>query len=139
MTDNEEIRALVHRYADAVCRRDEAQWAATWAKDASWSLGGSEISGRTAIVAFWTKAMGRLERVVQNALNGEAAVTGATGKGRWYVIEHYQRSDGVRGILLAAYDDRYVRTADGWRFQSRILDVFYNGAPDLSAGFLTGG
>jgi ketosteroid isomerase-like protein len=34
------IRALVARYADAVCRRDPDAWAATWAEDCKWDLGG---------------------------------------------------------------------------------------------------
>ena len=38
MSDKEEIRNLVEKYADAVCRRDEADWASTWAEDAVWDL-----------------------------------------------------------------------------------------------------
>ena len=34
------IRALVARYADAACRRDPDAWAATWAEDCRWDLGG---------------------------------------------------------------------------------------------------
>ena len=30
MSDKEEIRNLVEKYADAVCRRDEKDWSSTW-------------------------------------------------------------------------------------------------------------
>ena len=52
------IAELVHRYADAVVHRDEAQWAATWATDAVWELGkGRRVEGREAIVGLWNGAM----------------------------------------------------------------------------------
>jgi hypothetical protein len=134
--DIEAIRALVHRYADAVCRRDQDQWAATWADDSVWYLGQAEVAGKTAIVDSWAKAMDRFVRVVHNALNGEVTAAGDAGSGRWYIMEHYHRADRTPGILLAAYDDTYVRTGAGWRFASRRLDVFYSGAPDLSGQFV---
>ena len=58
------------------------------------------------------------------------------GSGRWYVHEHWLRTDDSRGILLAHYDDRYVRIDGQWLFASRELTVHYGGPPDLSAPFL---
>lgn len=132
------IEDLVHRYADAVVHRDEAQWAATWAPDAAWELGrGHRVEGREAIVGFWNSAMDGFAAVVQNVLNGtyELDETAGTGSGRWYVIEHWRSADDSSGMLLAHYDDRYVRTDDGWCFASRELVVQYGGPPDLSAPF----
>lgn len=132
------IEDLVHRYADAVVRRDEEQWSLTWAPDAVWELGrGNRVEGRDAIVGFWNSAMDGFAAVVQNVLNGTYELDDAagTGTGRWYVIEHWQHVDESRGLLLAHYDDRYTRTTDGWCFASRELVVQYAGPPDLSAPF----
>ena len=47
MSDNQrdEIGELVHRYSDAVTRRDGVQWSSCWADDASWALSPSAASG----------------------------------------------------------------------------------------------
>lgn len=134
----EAIAELVHRYADAVVHRDEAQWAATWAEDATWELGrGRRVEGRAAIVGMWNGAMDGFKAVVQNVLNGSVDLDDQSGhgSGRWYVLEHWLLADDSRGILLAYYDDTYTRTDDGWRFASRQLVVQYMGPPDLSAPF----
>lgn len=133
------IEQLVHLYADAVVRRDADQWGATWAPEAVWDLGrGRRVEGRESIVALWVSAMDGFAAVVQNAVNGTATVDLATGtgSGRWYIIEHWQRTDDTRGILLAYYDDTYVRVDGSWLFASRELVVQYGGAADLSGQFL---
>jgi uncharacterized protein (TIGR02246 family) len=137
LTPRESIAALVHRYADAVVRRDKTQWAATWALDATWHLGqGRSVVGRDAIVELWVKAMGGFAAVVQMVNNGEVQVDGDTAAGRWYINEHFSRADGVAGLLLAYYDDTYVRVEGHWLFASRSLVMQYQGPPDLSAPFL---
>jgi hypothetical protein len=134
----ESIHDLVHRYSDAVVHTNEAQWASTWAHDAVWDLGkGRRIEGRNKIVALWNAAMGGFVSVIQNVVNGTATVDVAagTGSGRWYIIEHWLRVDDTRGILLAHYDDTYVRDGDTWLFASRELVFHYSGPADLSGAF----
>ncbi len=137
-TDREQLFDLVHRYSDAVTRYDAVQWTATWAPDATWDLGkGRAFAGLEEIVSFWHTAMAGLHIVVQMVHNGTVSVTGAdTATGRWYVSENLERSSGERGILLAWYDDSYVRIDNQWRFARRALTRLYGGAPDLSAGFI---
>jgi hypothetical protein len=133
------IEELVHLYADAVVRRDADQWGSTWAPDAVWDLGrGRRVEGRAAIVEMWTAAMGGFAAVVQNVVNGMARLDedAGTGCGRWYIIEHWQRTDDSRGILLAHYDDTYVRVDGSWSFAGRELRVHYGGPADLSGTFL---
>jgi len=61
MSDKEEIRNLVEKYADAVCRRDETDWSSTWHDNAIWNLGSiPPVEGRDAIVALWVQAMDRV-------------------------------------------------------------------------------
>lgn len=151
VADHIAVQRLVHRYADAVVHRDAAQWGRCWAEDAQWDLGrGRRVEGRPAIVELWQSAMAGMTAVVQNVVNGDAWVvtesggdpgTNAAGDrerahGRWYINERFLRANGVPGILLAHYDDDYVRSPDGWLFTNRVLRVHYMGAPDLSAEFM---
>lgn len=133
------IEQLVHLYADAVVHHDADQWGGTWAPDAVWDLGkGRRVEGRNSIVALWNSAMDGFAAVVQNVVNGAATLdlAAGTGTGRWYIIEHWQRADNTRGILLAHYDDSYVRVDGSWHFASRELVVHYGGPADLSGQFL---
>ena len=133
----EDIADLVHRYADAVVHRDGEQWGSCWADDATWVLGpGREVAGREAIVNLWNAAMGMFDAVVQNVLNGTVTFDGDTGSGRWYIMEHFRRTTGDLGMLLAYYDDTYVLRDGRWVFASRQLVPQYQGPPDLSAPFL---
>jgi hypothetical protein len=132
------IARCVHRYADAVVHRDAKAWGATWDEDAEWQLGpGREVQGRDAIVELWLKAVAGFAAICQYVMNGEA-VGGdepGTATGRYYIREWFQRANGEVGILIAHYDDAYVRIGDTWRFKSRKLVVHYQGPPDLSGEF----
>ena len=132
---------LVHRYSDAVCRRDETQWAACWAPDAVWDLGRGVFEGKAAIVDTWLAAMGRYTMVIQNAMNGTATCDGDRGTGRWYIVEHVCAADATTSQMLAFYDDEYVRVpgGDDWTFASRRLTIMYRGPADLSGTFTPGG
>jgi hypothetical protein len=137
--DDLAIRRLVHRYADAVVRRDAPAWASCWAEQSSWDLGGGRsVESREQITALRRRAMGGMAAVVQMVHNGTAETAGDPDRatGRWYIDERFRRADGTDGILLAHYDDEYVREPDGeWRFARRALVAHYNGPPDLSADF----
>lgn len=137
LTAREAIAALVHRYADAVVRRDKDQWEACWAQDARWQLGpGRSVEGRADIVDLWVKAMSGFAAVVQMVNNGAVHVDGSAATGRWYINEHVVRANGAPGLLLAYYDDMYVLVNGDWLFASRSLVAQYQGPPDLSAPFL---
>ena len=138
MTDRDAISDLVHRYADAVVHFNGDQWGDGWAEDARWILSAErDVNGREAIVALWHKAMGGFDAVIQNVLNSTASVApdGQTASGRSYICEHFRRANGVVGILLAHYEDTYVKVDGDWKFASRQLFPHYQGAPDLSGTF----
>jgi hypothetical protein len=133
------ISRLINRYADAVVHRNGVQWASCWSADAEWDLGGGRlVSGKEAIVALWYSAMKGMASVVQLVHNGEVYANPTDpdrADGRWYIDERYRRADGVTGMLLAHYEDSFVRVDGEWLFARRFLQVHYNGAPDLSAEF----
>ena len=130
---------LIHDYADAVVCRDGARWAATWDAEGVWELGpGAEVKGRDAILDLWTNAMGGFQHVIQTVLNGRFDIDEAAGTatGRQYIQEHYERGEGEFGILVAYYEDEYVRRGDDWLFARRKLVPLYQGTPDLRGSFL---
>ena len=139
------ISRLIHRYADAVVHRRGDMWSSCWAEDAVWDLGrGRFVEGREAITELWYSAMKGMAAVVQTVQNGEAwfdpdeGVVSSPNKavGRWYISERFRRADGAKGILLAHYDDHYVRRDGIWQLAGRVLQPHYMGAPDLSSDFL---
>lgn len=131
------ISDLVHQYADAVVHRNADQWADTWAPNAVWELGkGRRVQGRQGILALWKSSMDGFHAVIQNVMNGTAELGEDAGTGRWYILEHWQRTDGQKGMLLAHYDDAYVVVGGRWRFASRELIIHYYGPADLSNDIL---
>src|SRR5262249_10799389 len=135
MTDAEALHDLVHRYSDAVCRRDVEAWATTWDVDGEWDSGRGPSTGRVAITAAFEKAISLFEAVVQLVHNGSATVQGDTGHGRWYMSEAARTRTGRNLHYLFYYDDEYVRRPDGWHFGRRTLTWLYDGPPDLSGRF----
>ena len=134
---SEEIRTLIARYADAVCRFDADQWAATWATDAVWEMGPMTKTGRDEIATSWKGMLARLDGVIHAYLNGWADLdeeTG-TGTGRWYVIEHFKRPDEDPMTMYGFYDDEYCREDSQWKFARRALHRIYYGPPDMSGDF----
>ncbi len=131
----DEIRALVHRYADAVTRHDTPAWAATWASDGAWEIGRGAQSGRDSIVAAFETSMALFESVVQMAGNGEASFIGEQGRGRWYMTEYARTKTGRPLFYVGHYDDEYVIENGRWCFARRELTWHYQGSPDLSGTF----
>ena len=77
MSDKYEIRQLVEKYADAVCRRDKDDWASTWSDDSHWNLGSvPPVDGKDNIVELWVNAMSGLPYVAQLVQNGTVEVDG---------------------------------------------------------------
>lgn len=129
--DTEEIRNLVARAADGVCRRDTALWAGTWSRDGVWALFDSEIVGRDEIRERWVKGMAKYSNVNLLVFNGQVFLDGADdGHGTWYILEVNRTVEGETSMMIGVYDDRYVRTDEGWRFARRQYHKTYLGPVD---------
>lgn len=133
------IARLANAYANAVVDRDADAWGACWDESGEWDLGGGRgVTGRDAIVAFWSGAMAAFAKVVQTVHNGDAwqDADPDTAAGRWNISERYRLADGTTGLLLAHYDDEYRRVGGTWLFAKRKLVAHYQGPADLSGNFL---
>jgi hypothetical protein len=134
--DDQAIRDLVYRYADAVCRRDQAAWGATWAEDGVWQLPGApRMEGRDAIVGLWANAMSGFPFVVQLVNYGVLEIEGDSAQGRWYLTENLQFEDGNGMYNVGCYQDRYIKRDGLWLFAERHYAVLYN---DEGKGDMTG-
>ncbi|OBA76291.1 DUF4440 domain-containing protein [Mycobacterium sp. 1554424.7] len=126
VADEREIRDLVHRYADASSRRDSAGVASVFTPDAEWSsatLG--QFHGREALASFFTEMLGDWNAFFQALLSGVVvfdATDADRARGRWFVQETGQRSEGTNLIVSGVYHDEYIRDAGAWRLNRRQYD-----------------
>ncbi len=120
---------LVEAYADAVFRRDADFWAACWHEDAVWELLGMRVEGRAAIRGLWEQAMTGFSFAGFFVQPGPLTVSGNSAEGRVYTHELLIQADGARRQTIGQYDDRYVRTGQGWRFAERRFSILQEFAP----------
>jgi ketosteroid isomerase-like protein len=116
------IRELLDAYADAVCRNNAADWGATWADDAEWSLPDypeiGTTKGKKAIVAMWIEAMKSYPGIRFQAWPGSIEVTGERATVNSYTSEVYDQ-DGFTMRDMGAYIDECVKINGRWLFASR--------------------
>ena len=77
------------------------------------SRGAAELAG--SLRRLW-----RFERTSHHLSNVELDFDGpGAAHGRSYVLAWHQQPDGASRTIYAEYDDRFVRTAAGWRIAER--------------------
>jgi uncharacterized protein (TIGR02246 family) len=134
LADELEIRALVHRYADASSRRDASGVASTLCPDGQWhSPGIGKYHGRDAVVAFFTTMLEDWSAFLQSLLSGVVKFDDADpnhAQGRWFVEETGRRSEGATLVVSGVYHDEYVRDAGAWRIKCRRYDPLLIRADD---------
>ena len=127
MTDEVEIRALSHAYADAASRRDPAGLTAVFSDEGEWDGEGLGLhQGRGAIEAFFGSMLDGWSIFLQGLLSGVVTLDSGDpdrAQGRWFVQEVGQREDGTRIDVAGVYHDSYERhPAVGWRIRRRRYD-----------------
>jgi hypothetical protein len=120
LADIEEIKQLKARYA-AACDDDYAAdaLAALFTEDAVWDggfMGYAET--RDGIRNFFLTATKVVSFAVHGISNPIIEIDGDEATGRWYLHQPMVIRDGNACFWFCAqYQDRYVRTADGWKFR----------------------
>jgi hypothetical protein len=120
LVDLELLRQLKHRYCRLLDTKRFDDLGALFVDDGTASYGGGAVTleGRAEIVAFLHRAMGS-EQILTSHLVGhpELQLVGPDqATGSWAlqdVVVHEAHGVAIRGASY--YDDRYVRTRDGWR------------------------
>lgn len=125
--DEQSIRRLVHRYADAASRRDPAGVASTLTAEGTWhapELG--RFEGRDAMLSFFTAMLDGWNVFLQTLMSGVIIVDESNphrAVGRWFVQETGQRTEGTNLIISGVYHDEYVRDDGAWLIHHRRYDA----------------
>lgn len=125
--DEQEIRNLVQRYADAASRRDPAAIASTFNIDGTWyspPLG--RFIGHEAMLAFFTPLLAPWDVFLQAMMSGVVVVDDSNpdrAVGRWFVQETAHRSEGAHLSISGVYHDEYTRGDGKWLILHRRYDA----------------
>ena len=120
LVDIEEIKQLKARYA-AACDDDynADSTAALFTDDAIWDGGMmGYAAGCEEIRRFFSAAPDVVAFAVHGLSNPLIEIDGDRATGRWYLHQPMTMKDSQACFWFCAqYEDEYVRTADGWKFQ----------------------
>lgn len=126
--DQIEIAALAARYSDAVNRGKPDECAAVYIDGGVLHGPGIEpVLGRTAIRDFLALVFAKWQWLYQICANGVITVDGERAVSRFAIVEHGRGMDGRGTEFYGFYQDRLLRTPDGWRFAQRTVHTLYFG------------
>lgn len=118
-----DIRNLVARYPVLCDDREYEAWARLFADDGAMVFGSRRIEGFDALVPWLKKVLSRAtyRHMMLNAWIEIDSPTTAHGCLDMVML----RLEGDKWLVDGAprYTDKYVKTADGWRFLERSLEA----------------
>jgi hypothetical protein len=120
--DRLEILELIARYNHALDAGDREGYAATWAEDGVFELGGQEtVRGRGAIRDRFVKAPPEGVRIRHWTTNPIIEGEGDRATLRLYVMSIRIDAQGRQIGFSGVYDDRLERVGGAWKFAQRRL------------------
>lgn len=125
LQDKEDIRALKARY----CAYVDGGWpehggthagpvADLFVEDGVWdaSPGMPAARGKAAIRQLFID-LRAIPFAFHNAICPDIRVSGDEATGHWHFIGASEMPDGASAWFLGTYEERYVRTPEGWRYR----------------------
>jgi hypothetical protein len=136
MADREEIIDLAVRYTWALDTKDVEDLRNVFTPEATAMLRGVECNGVDEIIARIGGSILRLDRTQHLVGNHQVTVDGDTGTHRCHLQSQHVR-EGVDGgdnfIVGGYYQDRVVRTPEGWRIAHRLMQQTWSeGNPNVT-------
>ena len=123
LADAEAIRDLARRYAHYVWQNDLDALASLFAEDGEMDLGTRPpIRGRQALLEGFRQMLTAGSVFLPFVQQHIVDLAGDVASGTCY-IDLRGEVEGKSMIGAGWYTDRYVRTAEGWRFQSRRIEL----------------
>jgi len=121
--DRHAIADLKSRYVDAADggwtgepAHDGDTIASLFVEKGIWSAGSmGEGVGHDGIRAYFAGAIEDFPLVFHHTSSARIEVEGDEARGRWHVMVPMIEK-GVSKLLIGIYDDRFVRTPEGWKF-----------------------
>lgn len=123
LSDRLEIQDLYARYAYAYDAGDAEAWAALFTAQGSFGRAGEEpVVGAEALARFVVDNLGASPGVSHHTTNVLVEADGEAARGHAYALVIRVAEDGsVRLRNVGAYEDRFERTHEGWRFAARVF------------------
>ncbi|WP_298143491.1 nuclear transport factor 2 family protein [Flavobacterium sp.] len=128
LEDENEIRALSNKFADAANRIDVELFKSLWMANAEWTIGppiNQHFVGIDQISAAFSGLLASWEFFVQLPAGGNIQINGDTATAHFYVNEIARSKTGVSNYNLAQYEDQLRRENGVWRFVKRNYKVIY--------------
>ena len=125
---------LVTAYCHYVDHGEASRIAELFAADGVWAGPGAEMSGQAQLEAGFRRREAQRERMSRHVCNNFLCnpLDRDHATGVVYLTLYRHDGDPDRAVsplegpaLVGEYRDRFVRTADGWRFQDRRLHVSF--------------
>jgi hypothetical protein len=136
MSDRDEIIDVAIRYTWALDTKHVDDLRNVFTADATAVLRGVECSGVDSIIARIGGSILRLDRTQHLVGNHQVTVEGDTGTHRCHLqSQHVLESaeGGSNYIVGGYYEDRVVRTPDGWRIAHRLMQqTWTDGNPEVT-------
>jgi 3-phenylpropionate/cinnamic acid dioxygenase small subunit len=133
LIDRQDIIDVALRYARALDTKNYTALTRCFTPDAIYG----DRCGHAEIEAIARAALEPLDCTQHITTNFQVKVDGDRAHMDCYFHAQHVRGsarDGTQLIIAGTYEDQLVRTADGWKFQSRLLHVLWrNGNPDVLA------
>ncbi len=123
--DRYDVGQIIIRYATSVDQRDMDRYASCFVDDVEVSgFSGGVFTDRTVYVDWVVKALSNYSHTHHQITNQEITVDGDTAHMRSYVQATHVLVDDAETlvILWGIYDDRLVRTDDGWKITHHTLE-----------------
>ena len=121
------IRDLANRYARMIDRRDWPELPRVFTPDCELSGQGYLMRGH-AELGVGLRKIDMFSATQHCVLNQVTQLDGDRATGEFYCVAyHIHERDGVPYKLDMGirYEDRYVRSADGWRLAKRVLNLIW--------------
>ncbi|WP_109506092.1 nuclear transport factor 2 family protein [Nocardioides speluncae] len=118
MDDIDAIARLKYRYLRTLDTKEWTAFADCFVPEATADYAGLVFGSREELVGYMRTNLGEGMVTMHHVHHPEITVDGDTAVGVWY-LEDKVYAVPYRVVIegAAIYEDRYVRTADGWRVQ----------------------
>lgn len=126
LLDLEEIRQLKYAYFRCLDTKDWDGVAACFVPEATASYPSQDCADRDAILEFLAASLVPDLVTMHHGHHPEIRVDGDEAQGTWYLHDQvYAPAHDFALEGAALYEDRYVRTSDGWRMAHTGYDRIF--------------
>ena len=132
--DVEQIRRLTHEYSWAIDNSRLEDLVGLFTESAVFDMRGfgapAALEGHEALRAGFAALIDGLSGCVHLMMNHLIDVAGDTATGTVNCHAFVLDKDGNRAENLPLYTDTYLRTSQGWKFSSRVVNPLLPAGPD---------